>query len=195
MINVGLTGGIGAGKSTVARLLVAKGALLIDADGLARDVVATGTPGLAAVVARFGASVLQSDKGLDRQALARLVFNDPTALADLNAIIHPLVAEARATLLAAAAPDAVVVNDIPLLVENGLAGEFAAVIVVEAPPAVREERLVARGVAREDARARMAAQASDQARRAVATYVVDNSGSEAELRPQVDAIWAALTEL
>jgi dephospho-CoA kinase len=194
VLRIGLTGGIGSGKSTVAARLVELGAVLIDSDLLAREVVSVGTPGLARVVERFGAEVLGPDGSLDRPRLGRLVFGDPAALADLNAIVHPLVrARSEAlTLEAAAGGAAAVVQDVPLLVENKLAAGYDKVLVVEAPLSLRLERLAGRGMDSETARARIAAQASDEERRAVADIVLDNSGSVEELRAQVDAAWARL---
>ena len=190
VLRIGLTGGIGSGKSTVSRLLEQRGAVIVDADAIAREVVASGTPGLAAVVEAFGDGVVASDGSLDRPALAAVVFADPEARKRLDAIVHPLV-RARATEVAAAAPaDAVVVNDVPLLVETGQAGSYDLVLVVEADPATRVARLVQRGLTAEDARARMAAQATDEQRRAVADVVLDNSGTLEELEAQVDRFWA-----
>jgi dephospho-CoA kinase len=190
VLRIGLTGGIGSGKSTVSRLLEQRGAVIVDADAIAREVVAPGTPGLAAVVEAFGDGVVAPDGSLDRQALAAVVFADPDARKRLDAIVHPLV-RARATEVAAAAPaDAVVVNDVPLLVETGQAGSYDLVLVVEADPATRVARLVQRGLTAEDARARMAAQATDEQRRAVADVVLDNSGTPEELEAQVDRFWA-----
>lgn len=194
MLRIGLTGGIGSGKSTVAARLAELGAVVIDSDLLAREVVAVGSPGLARVVERFGAGVLLPDGSLDRPGLGRLVFGDPAALADLNAIVHPLV-RARSEALTAAADArgaAAVVQDVPLLVETGLAGGYDKVIVVEAPLELRLERLAGRGLDAETARARIAAQASDEQRRAVADVLLDNSGSVEQLRAQVDAAWARL---
>src|SRR3954468_16839997 len=163
-----------------------RGAVIVDADRIAREVVEPGTPGLAAVVAAFGEEVLGPDGALDRPALAAVVFADPQARARLDGIVHPLV-RARATELAAAAPaDAVVVHDIPLLVETGQAGRYDVVLVVQADPEVRVARLVARGLAEADARARIAAQATDEQRRAVADVVLDNSGTRDELAAQLD---------
>ena len=188
-MRIGLTGGIGSGKSTVSALLAARGAVVIDADRIAREVVEPGTPGLAAVVEAFGADVLTADGSLDRPALAAIVFGDPEARKRLDGIVHPLV-RARAAELAAAAPeDSVVVHDVPLLVETGQAGSYDLVLVVEAHPETRVSRLVRRGLAAEDARARMAAQATDEQRRAVADVVLDNSGTEGELAAQVDRFW------
>lgn len=191
-LRIGLTGGIGSGKSTAAAQFAELGAVVIDADALAREVVAAGTPGLDRVVARFGNEVLRPDGSLDRPKLGRLVFDDPAALADLNAIVHPLVAERSAELMAAAGPDAVVVYDVPLLVENDLAAGFDAVVVVEAPLQLRLARLASRGLAEDEARARIGRQASDEQRRAVATVLLDNSGSRAELGRQVEAAWRRL---
>jgi dephospho-CoA kinase len=189
VLRIGLTGGIGSGKSTVSRLLAEHGAVIVDADAIAREVVEPGTPGLAAVVEAFGSGVLAADGALDRPALAAVVFADPEARRRLDAIVHPLV-RARATeVAAAAAPDAVVVHDVPLLVETGQAGLYDLVVVVEADPATREARLVQRGLTAEDARARMAAQASDEQRRAVSDVVLDNSGTPEQLAEQVDRVW------
>ena len=189
MLRIGLTGGIGSGKSTVSRLLAERGAVIVDADAIAREVVAPGTPGLAAVVDAFGGGVVAPDGSLDRPALAAVVFADSAARARLDAIVHPLV-RARATELAAGAPpDAVVVHDVPLLVETGQAGGYDLVLVVEADPETRVARLVQRGLTAEDARSRMTAQASDEQRRVVADVVLDNSGTPEELEAQVDRFW------
>lgn len=194
MRKIGLTGGIGAGKSAVADLLVSYGAVLIDSDLIAREVVAPGTPGLAAVVAEFGPGVLGADGALDRPALGAIVFGDPERLAALNAIVHPLVRERSAQLEAAAAPDAIVVHDVPLLAENGLRPLFDQVIVVDADQEVRLDRLVRlRRMAESEARARMAAQASREQRLAVADLVVENNGSPAELAERVKALWEQLS--
>lgn len=193
MTRVGLSGGIGAGKSTVADLLRAHGAHVVDADALARDVVEPGAPGLAAVVARFGAGVQALDGSLDRPAVAGIVFADPEALAALEGIIHPLVAARVAEILAAAPPDAVVVYDVPLLVEKGLAGDYDVVVIVDAPEEVRLERLTARGLTRAQALARIAAQATREQRLEVADKVIDNGGDRAALQQQVDHLWAELT--
>jgi dephospho-CoA kinase len=190
VLRIGLTGGIGSGKSTVSRLLAGHGAVIVDADVIAREVVEPGTPGLAAVVEAFGSGVLGPDGALDRPALAAVVFADPEARRRLDAIVHPLVRARAAEVAAAAAPDAVVVNDVPLLVETGQAGAYDLVLVVQADPDARVARLVQRGLTAEDARARMAAQATDEQRRAVADVVLDNSGTEAELGAQVDRFWA-----
>ena len=189
MLRIGLTGGIGSGKSTVSAQLAARGAVVVDADRIAREVVEPGTPGLAAVVDAFGADVLAADGSLDRAALAAVVFADPDARRRLDGIVHPLV-RARATELAAAAPaDAVVVHDVPLLVETGQASSYDLVLVVRADEEIRVARLVQRGLTAEDARARMAAQATDDQRRAVADVVLDNSGTPDELTAQVERFW------
>ncbi|TDD82333.1 dephospho-CoA kinase [Actinomadura darangshiensis] len=194
MLKVGLTGGIGSGKSEVSARLDGHGAVVIDADKIAREVVEPGTPGLAAVVAEFGADVLLASGALDREKVGRIVFADPARLAALNAIVHPLVGDRMQELMDAAPPGAVVVYDVPLLAENGLAGMYDEVVVVDAPEETQLDRLVARrGMTEEDARARMASQASREERRAVATHVIDNSGSLADLKSQVDALWHSLT--
>jgi dephospho-CoA kinase len=190
---IGLTGGIGAGKSAVAARLAELGATVIDSDRLARAVVETGTEGLAQVVAAFGPEILDADGALDRAALARRVFGDDNARKRLEGIIHPLVRDRAAELTAAAPPDAVIVNDVPLLVEAGLARLYDKVIVVLASEETRLARLTGqRGMSVDDARARIAAQATDEQRRAVADVVIVNDGTMAELVEQVDAVWAAL---
>jgi dephospho-CoA kinase len=190
VLMVGLTGGIGAGKSAVSGRLAELGALVVDADQLAREVVAPGTVGLAEVVAAFGDGVLDADGALDRPALGRLVFADPQARRRLEAIIHPRVRARSAELIAAAPPEAIVVNDVPLLVEAGLADGFDVVVIVLAGEQTRVRRLVeARGMSETDARSRIGAQATDDQRRAVADVVVENDGTLDELRAQVDALW------
>jgi dephospho-CoA kinase len=190
VLRIGLTGGIGSGKSTVSRLLADHGAVIVDADAIAREVVEPGTPGLAAVVEAFGPSVLAADGSLDRPALADVVFADPEARRRLDAIVHPLVRARAGELAAAAPPDAVVVHDVPLLVETGQAAAYDLVLVVEADPETRVARLVQRGLTADDARARMAAQATDEQRRAVADVVLDNSGTPEKLAAQVATFWA-----
>ena len=190
VLRIGLTGGIGSGKSTVSALLAARGAVVIDADRIAREVVEPGTPGLAAVVDAFGAGVLTPDGSLNRPALAEVVFAHPAARGRLDGIVHPLVRARAAELAAAAPPDAVVVHDVPLLVETGQAASYDLVLVVEADPETRVARLVRRGLTEEDARARIAAQATDEQRRAVADVILDNGGTPEELAAQVDRFWA-----
>jgi len=194
MVRVGLTGGIGSGKSEVSRRLAARGAVVIDADLLAREVVARGTEGLAEVVEAFGNDVLTCDGDLDRPALGRLVFADPQARRRLEAIIHPRVRARAAEIEAAAPPGAVVVHDIPLLVETGQADRFDLVLVVDVPPELQLERLQElRKMAPEEARARIASQASRADRLAAADLVVDNSGSLADLDERLAEIWHLVT--
>ncbi|WP_445154462.1 dephospho-CoA kinase [Arthrobacter sp. Hor0625] len=190
MLKIGLTGGIASGKSVVAARLQELGAVLVDADALAREVVEPGTPGLARVVEAFSSAVLGPDGRLDRPRLGALVFGNPERLAVLNGIIHPLVRE-RASAIAAAAPrGAVVVQDIPLLVETGQGASFHLVLVVDAPDEVRVRRMVEhRKMTEEQARARMAAQATREDRLAAADVVLDNSGTKDELRDAVDLLW------
>ncbi len=192
MLRVGLTGGIGSGKSEVARRLAAYGALVVDADLLAREVVAPGTPGLAAVVAQFGAEVLTADGSLDRERLAARVFADEAARGRLNAIVHPLVRAETEKRFAAAPANAVVVNEVPLLVESGLLAAYDVVVAVEAPLELRLSRLARRGVSAPAAAARIAAQASDDERRARADVVIVNEGTVEELDRQVARLWPRL---
>lgn len=192
-MRVGLTGGVGSGKSTVSALLRELGAVVIDADELARAVVAPGSPGLAQVLEEFGAGVLATDGSLDRAAMAALVFSDAGARARLEAIVHPLVYARIVELENAAAADAVVVHDIPLLVESGRAGTFDAVLVVDVPVEVQVERLVRdRGWTEEEARSRIAAQATREERLAIATHVIDNAGTLDDLRRRVAEVYAGL---
>jgi dephospho-CoA kinase len=193
-MRVGLTGGVGSGKSTVAALLADLGATVVDADVIAREVVEPGTPGFDSVVAAFGAGVVTAGGELDRPRLAEVVFNDADARERLNAIVHPLVGARFAEITDAAPDDAIVVYDVPLLVEGNLAGGFDAVLVVETPAEKRLDRLAARGMEAADALARMAAQAGDDERRAVAHEVISNAGSREELRAQVERVWARLLE-
>ncbi len=194
MLKVGLTGGIGAGKSEVSRLLASYGAVLIDADKIAREAVEPGTPGLAAVVEAFGPEILTPEGTLDRQKLGSIVFADADRLATLNAIVHPLVGARSQELEKAAGQDAVVIHDVPLLTENTLAPLYDLVIVVDASPETQLERLVTRrGMAESEARARMAAQATREQRRAIADLVIDNDGPLEQLEPQVRKVWAELT--
>ncbi|MCA1710620.1 MAG: dephospho-CoA kinase [Actinobacteria bacterium] len=193
MLKVGLTGGIGSGKSSVSRLLAERGAVIIDADLIARQVVAEGTPGLAAIIDAFGTDVIKNGK-LDRAALGKRVFADPEQLARLNAIVHPLVGAETARQTEAAGEAAVVVYDVPLLVENGLQSLYDVVVVVAAQPETQLARLVEqRGMSEQDARARIAAQRPLADKLAVATYVIDNDGPREALEPQVDAVWTAMS--
>ena len=194
MLRVGLTGGIGAGKGEVARRLAGHGALVIDADQVAREVVAPDTPGLAEIVAAFGSGVLQSDGSLDRQLLGEIVFSDDALRGRLNAIIHPRVGERMREIEEAAGQPEIMVHEIPLLAENGLAAAFDVVVVVDVPPQVQVERLVSiRGMTSAHALARMSAQATREQRLAVATLVVDNSGTLDELDDHVAALWSELS--
>ena len=186
---VGLTGGIGAGKSTVAAMLAKRGAVVVDADAIAREVVEPGTPALAKLVERFGEEILRPDGSLDRPALAAVAFVDDETRKELEAITHPAIGEEFLRRVAAAPPGAVVIHDVPLLVESKRGFEYAAVIVVEAPIELRLDRLEARGVPRDDARRRIGLQATDADRRKVATWVVDNTGDLAALEDQVAKIW------
>jgi dephospho-CoA kinase len=192
-MRVGLTGGIASGKSTVSAILTELGAVVIDADQIAREVVAKGTPGLARVVAAFGAEVLTPEGEMDRPRVGAIVFADPAKRQVLEQIIHPLV-RARGQELEEAAPaGAIVVHDIPLLAETGQAAGFDAVIVVDAPEEVQIERMTRdRGVSEADARARIAAQASREQRLGVATYVIDNTGTREDLRQRVTEVFEAL---
>ncbi|NYE37884.1 dephospho-CoA kinase [Nocardioides cavernae] len=192
-VRVGLTGGIASGKSTVSAILAELGAVVVDADLIAREVVARGTPGLAAVVEEFGSGLLTPEGDLDRPAMGALVFGDPDARKRLEAIVHPLVHRRSAEVEEAAAPGALVVHDIPLLAEVGRAGQFDAVVVVDVPTEVQVERMVRdRGWSREEAESRIAAQATREQRLAVATHVVDNSGSMEDLRRRVEEVHAEL---
>ena len=193
-MRIGLTGGIASGKSTVARELERLGAVIIDADVLARDVVALGTEGLKAVVARFGDAVLAADGSLDRRALAGIVFADLQARADLNAIIHPRVRERAAELEAAAPAGAVVVHVIPLLVETGQQDDFDAVVVVDTTVEEQLRRLTRRdSLTQTEAEQRVAAQASREERLGAATHVIDSSGPVRETMRQVDELWRKLS--
>ncbi|HZA02948.1 MAG TPA: dephospho-CoA kinase [Propionibacteriaceae bacterium] len=194
MIRVALTGGIASGKSLVAAELARLGAVVIDADVLAREVVEPGTPGLAAVVERFGPEVLDGDR-LDRTRLGTLVFADAAARRDLERIIHPAVRARAAELERAAPPDAVVVHVIPLLVETGQQDDFDRVVVVDADPDTQLARLSSRdGMSEEAARARLAAQASGEERRMAADIVLSNQGSVSDLHAQIGRLWAELNQ-
>lgn len=189
MLRVGLTGGTGSGKSTVARRLAERGAVVVDADALAREVVAPGTEGLAEVVAEFGPSVLAADGSLDRAALAQVVFGDDERRRALEAITHPLIARRTGELVAAAPDDAVLVHDVPLLVEKGMGAGYDLVVVVDAPVEVRVRRLVGRGLPEDDARRRIASQATTEQRRAAADVWLDNDGTAEDLLAAVDRLW------
>ena len=192
---VGLTGGIGSGKSAVSALLASYGAAVLDADVMAREVVEPGTPGLAEVVDAFGPDVVAPDGTLDRARLGQRVFGDPGELARLNAILHPRIGRRFAELLAEAEASGapVAVHDVALLVENGMQDRYDAIVVVAASPETQLDRLVRlRGMSEADARARIAAQVPLEHRLAVATHVIHNDGPLEELAPQVERVWAAL---
>jgi dephospho-CoA kinase len=189
MIRVVVTGGIGSGKSEVTRLFDELGAVVIDADVLAREVVAAGTPGLEEIVRTFGPDLVGPDGELDRPAMGRRVFADPTARTQLEAIIHPRVRQRGGEIEADAPEDAVVVHDIPLLVETGQVDRFDAVVVVDVPEELQVQRLAGRGMDEEDARSRIRAQASREERLSVADYVIDNTGKREDLRPQVAEVF------
>ena len=200
MLRVGLTGGIGSGKSEVSRRLAQRGAFLIDADVTAREVVEPGTPGLGQIVAAFGPGVLLPDGRLNRPQLGQLVFADDNLLAKLNAIVHPLVAERTQQLeqqaAAAVGPAGIVVHDVPLLTENQLQRNYDTVIVVDAPDEIRLQRLIEdRGMTPGHARERMAAQAGRDQRLAIADIVVDNSGTLDDLDDRVGEVWSILRDL
>lgn len=189
-LRIGLTGGIGAGKSTVSRAFAECGGVVVDGDVISREVVAPGTHGLAQLVEHFGDGILLDDGALNRPALAAIAFSDEDRRLKLNGIVHPLVARRRSELIAAAAEDAVIVEDIPLLVESHMAPMFPLVVVVHADPEVRLRRLIEyRGFSEDDAKARIAAQATDEERRLVADIWLDNSGSEGELVERARELW------
>ncbi|WP_433509831.1 dephospho-CoA kinase [Nonomuraea sp. CA-143628] len=190
MLKIGLTGGIGSGKSEVSKRLAARGAVVIDADKIAREVVEPGTPGLARVVGVFGEEVLHPDGSLNREKLGAIVFADPDKLATLNGIVHPLVGERVADLQSRTADDAIMVYDVPLLAENRLAPMYDVVIVVDAADEVRIARLAEhRGMPEHDAKARIAAQATRQDRLAIADIVIDNEGDLDDLEARVAQVW------
>jgi dephospho-CoA kinase len=193
MFRVALTGGIASGKSMVAAELAARGAIIIDADVLAREVVEPGSPALAAIIDRFGEQVVTEGR-LDRPRLAQLVFADPLARRDLERIVHPAVRVRAAELERAAGPDAIVVHVIPLLVETGQQGDFDLVVTVDVDHETQIQRLMARnGFTRAEAESRVAAQATRADRKIAAHVVVDNTGSVTQLREQIDALWAGLS--
>ena len=194
-MRVGLTGGIASGKSTVSAMLAELGAVIIDGDKLAREVVEKGQPGLDQVVEAFGPEILTPDGDMDRAAVGRIVFNDEAKRKVLEGIVHPLVFERYAELEASAPQDGLVIHDIPLLAESGRADTFDAVIVVETPADVQVERMLRdRGWTQEDAESRIAAQATPEQRRAIATYLIENTGTREELRARVEAVYAELTQ-
>ncbi len=195
MLRVGLTGGIGSGKSTVARLLAKHGAIVVDSDAIAREVVAPGTPGLTQLVAEFGPEILAEDGSLNRAELAAQAFADPQRRAVLDGITHPLITARTAELFAAAGHGEIVVHDIPLLTELGLEHAYDYVIVVDASEETRAARLVGRGLTEEDARARMSHQATREQRLAIADAVIENEGRESDLEPAVAELWAELERL
>ncbi|HEY3881824.1 MAG TPA: dephospho-CoA kinase [Trebonia sp.] len=198
MLRVGLTGGIGSGKSAVSERLAALGAVVLDGDKAARAVVEPGTPGLARIADAFGPGVLAADGSLDRAKLAGIVFTDAEARATLNAITHPLIHQhisaAEEAAIAAGGPGTIVVHDIPLLAEGQRASGFDVVLVVDVPPELQVTRLAGRGMPEDQARARMAAQATREQRLAIAGIVIDNSGSLADLDRRVGQVWAQLQE-
>lgn len=195
MVRIGLTGGIGSGKSTVAGMLEARGAVIIDADAIARGLVEPGQPALVALVDEFGESILQPDGSLSRASLASLAFRDPGTTDRLNAIMHPLIAEESRRLMESAPSGAVVVYDMPLLVETGQQSLVDMVVVVDVPEEMQVERAVClRGLEAEDVRRRMAVQATRDERQAVADVVIENSGSLDETEAQVDRLWRTLEE-
>lgn len=192
-MRVGLTGGIASGKSTVSAILAELGAVVIDGDKLAREVVEIGTPGLAQVVEAFGPEILLPDGSMDRAKVGQIVFNDEAKRKLLEGIVHPLVFERYAALEASVPQDGLVIHDIPLLAESGRADTFDAVVVVETPAEVQVERMLRdRGWTREDAESRIASQATPEQRRAIATYLIVNTGTREELRARVEAVYAEL---
>ena len=196
MLRVGLTGGIGSGKSAVSGRLAALGAAVLDGDKAARAVVEPGTPGLSKITEAFGPQVLRPDGSLDRAKLAGIVFTDEAARGKLNAITHPLIHEriqaAEKAAVAAGGPDTIVVHDIPLLAEGQRSADFTVVIVVDVPPEVQVSRLAGRGLPEDQARARMAAQATREQRLAIGDIVIDNSGTREDLDRRVAEVWAGL---
>ncbi|AOW94678.1 dephospho-CoA kinase [Rhodococcus sp. WMMA185] len=191
VLRIGLTGGIGAGKSTVSKVLAGLGAVIVDADLIAREVVEPGTPGLAALVDRFGEAILTSNGELDRQALAATAFADDESRLALNSIVHPLVGARTMEIIESVPEDAVLVQDIPLLVENGLGAAFHLVLIVSVEAEERVRRLVgSRGMSEADARSRIAAQADDDQRRAAADILLDNNGAPDALESSVRALWS-----
>jgi dephospho-CoA kinase len=199
VLTVGLTGGIGSGKSEVSRRLASLGAVIVDSDVIAREVVEPGTPGLSQVTEEFGAGILAADGSLDRDALAGIVFGDDDARGRLSKILHPLIGARALEAVAAAGaadPDAIVIQDIPLLVEAGLLEHYEVVVVVDVPVEIQVERLTGlRGMAEADAKARIAAQATREQRLAAATHVITNDGDLDSLDAQVRALWTTLRSI
>ena len=192
MTRIGLTGGIGSGKSTVASMLAAKGAVIIDADQISREIVEPGQPALEEIVAVFGAGVLRPDGSLDRGELARLAFADKAMTKRLNAIMHPRISAESASRIASAPPGSVVIYDMPLLVETGQASAVSRVVVVDVPVSIQRERAIARGLEPADVDRRIEVQATREQRLAVASDVIDNSGTLERTQEQVDALWQSL---
>ncbi|NQU38107.1 MAG: dephospho-CoA kinase [Actinobacteria bacterium] len=192
-MRLGLTGGIGSGKSSVARLLAERGASVVDADAIAREVVGPGSVGLAQLVDAFGTQIRLADGSLDRAVLAEVAFASAEGKATLNAITHPLITQRTGEVMASVPHDAVLVHDIPLLTELGLQGGYDLVVVVDCPDDIRVHRLLERGLTEDDARARIAAQATREQRLAIADVVIDNSGGWEELSAQVDVLWQRIT--
>ena len=191
MLVVALTGGIGSGKSTVGQIFAQLGAIVIDSDQLARDVIERGSIGFNEVVAKFGDGILKNGE-IDRQILASLVFKDPTKRAELEQITHPLIRKAFAKVVSSASPDSIVINQIPLLVESNHDYKFDHIITVSASESIRSERLIKRGLTNEQIKQRMQAQATDQMREDIADSVIVNEKSEQEVTDQVEKIWEQL---
>ncbi len=192
MTRIGLTGGIGSGKSTVASMLAAKGAVVIDADQIARDIVEPGSPALDELVAAFGGGILRTDGTLDRGELARLAFTDSQHTKDLNAIMHPRISAESSARIAAAPAGSVVIYDMPLLVETGQVSTVDRVVVVDVPVEIQRERAIGRGLEAQDVDRRIEAQATREQRLEVADHVIDNSGNLSHTRAQVDLLWDSL---
>ncbi len=194
MLLVGLTGGIGSGKSTALEMFAALGATVVDADAVARSVLAPGQPLVSVIVEMFGSDIQSSPGVIDRQRLADLVFSDETQRTRLNEVVHPEVGKAVLQQIAEAPPEAIVIVDVPLLVETKQQEKYEAIVVLETPLDIRMQRLLARGMKESDAQARIAMQASDEERRAVATFVLENDGDQAHLQEQVERIWLDLRQ-
>ena len=191
MLVVALTGGIGSGKSTVGQIFAQLGAIVIDSDQLARDVIERGSIGFNEVVAKFGDEILKNGE-IDRQILASLIFKDPAKRSELEQITHPLIRRAFAKMVSSASPDSIVINQIPLLVESSHDYKFDHIITVSASESIRSERLIKRGLTNDQIKQRMGAQATDQMREAIADSVIVNEKNEQELTDQVEKIWEQL---